>query len=168
MADEDVTVHPDVPTTGAIVKTGSGANALAKKIAGKRPPDEMRFACVMCGWDKTLKFEADELVALGDDITNYNGPCPKCESMTLVPRDKLLGDDFKPAADRARESRREEYSEAADIIIDKVTDRVGGIMAGSTLAQPPEEEVVGKASDRDDLPSVEGIDQSDMKPRGGG
>jgi hypothetical protein len=169
MADEE-TLRPDVPTTNAIVKTGADANALARKIAGKLPPDELRFACVMCGWDKTLKFEPDELVALGGDITNYCGPCPECDSMTLVPRDAIMGDDFTSASERARESRKEEYSEAADVFIDKVKEEVGGIMSGSTLAQPPEEQddLGDKGGERPDLPSADNVDPGGLKPRGEG
>jgi len=171
--DEDISVRPDVPTTNAIVTTSKEAIDLASKIAGKSPPDEMRFSCVMCGWDRTVKFAPDEIEALGGDISNYNGPCPThdngCGSMTLVPRNKLMGDDFKSVADRARESRREEVSEASEVFIGKLKEEIGSVMAGSTLSPSPEEQVPeeppGHGPPRDDLPDVDDVDSADLEPR---
>ena len=168
MSDDEVPLYPDVPTTGAIVRTAKGAQALARRIVGD-DPNRCRFYCVSCGWDNTYEFTEDEIEALGGDVTTYAqlNKCPGCDAMTMVPHSSLLGDDFKPVRQRAKESRREEYSEAADVLIDKVKAEVGGIMGGSTFTKPPEEQPppFGEPP-RDDLPDAGDISGDDIKPRG--
>jgi hypothetical protein len=172
MSDSEIPFRPDVPagSSALVVKTPEKARALALRTTGQLPPDEMRFACVCCGWDKTMKFDEGEIEALGGDISSYTGPCPKCDSQTLVPRSDLLGDDFKPAMQRAKEARHEEYSEAADVFIEKVQGKVvdamaGGIFgatgseAGSTPTGP-----TGSAT-RDNFPDADDV-ADDLKPRG--
>lgn len=185
MADEENTspgVHPDIPTTHepgtAIVKSSEEARSLALKIAGEELPDECRFHCITCGWSKTLKFEDGELEALGGDITAYGGPCPECESMTLVPYTSLLGKDIETVYQRAKKKRREEYQEQAevqaDVLIDRVADKVGAMMQpGSVFDQTAEEQVdpsdvhdpSAAQRERPDLPSADDVDESDLTPR---
>lgn len=177
MANEDETVpnfKPDVPasSSSAIVKSPDQAKALARKIAGEELPGECRFHCVTCGWNKTLKFEDDEIAALGGDITAYGGPCPDCESMTLTPHAGLMGDDVKTIYERAKKNRREEYAEQADVLVDRVKQEIGSVMGGSTLDPTPEEEHdpdnvhdPRPPGQRDDLPDADDVDSSGLDPR---
>lgn len=175
MADEKQTTpdfHPDVPETGVAIVKHDEARALARRIAGEEAPNECAFHCITCGWSKTLQFEDDEISALGGDITSYGGPCPKCGSMTLVPKAALMGDDVGTVYQRAKANRREEFEEQADVFIEQVQKKVGDIMSGSTLSQTPEEHVdPDNVHDprpphmRDDLPSADSVDIDDLKPR---
>jgi hypothetical protein len=163
----------DVPETGTSIVKHDEARALAKKIAGEELPNECHFHCITCGWSKTLQFEEDEIEALGGDITGYGGPCPECSAMTLVPRASLMGDDVGSVYQQAKANRRAEFSEQADVFIDKVQERVGAVMAGSTL-EPRPEEVHDPANVHDprppsqreeDYPDADDVDTDDMKPR---
>lgn len=180
--DPDAAALPDVPVTHApgtaIVKSSEEARSLALKIAGEELPDECRFHCITCGWSKTLKFDDGELEALGGDITAYGGPCPECDSMTLVPYASLLGKDIETVYQRAKKKRHEEYREQAevqaDVLIDRVAGKVGDMMAaGSVLDPTPEEEFDPKdihdpsAAHRDDLPSAEEVGDEELTPRSG-
>jgi hypothetical protein len=166
VADEDdIYMRPDVPTTGAIVKTQDEARTLAKRISGDAP-NEMLFKCVMCDFKQTLRFEDDEIEALGGDISTYGGPCPKCKSMTLVPMSQLFP-DFLSAEQRARRNRKEEFTEAAEVFTDVVAKKVGSLVTGSTLDPTPEETGL-QDPDRSDLPSADDVDLSGLKPRGEG
>lgn len=144
-------VRPDVPTSGAIVRTQNEARTLALKMAGKTPPNECHFVCPLCGWDKTLQFTADEIEALGGDITSYAGPCPGCDSMTLVPRSHLMGEEFTPAYQRAQENMRKQYEEQADVFLDKATDKVVEMMAGGTIPGRPSPQADTEPPPEDDL-----------------
>jgi hypothetical protein len=148
-------IRPDVPTSGAIVRSQNEARTLALKMAGKTPPNECRFNCPMCGWDKTLQFGQEEIEALGGDITSYAGPCPGCDNMTLVPHAHLLGEEFTPAYQRAQENMRKQYEEQADVFIDKATEAVAEMMGGGVLASAP----------TDPAPASEEPDLSDLRPR---
>lgn len=178
MAKEDETVpdfKPDVPeqSTGtAIVRTSDETKALALKIAGEELPDECRFHCVTCGWNKTLKFEEAEIEALGGDITAYTGPCPECESETLTPHAALMGRDVQSVYERAKKNRLEEYREQADVLVDRVKQEVGSVMSGSAFDQTPEEQHdpanvhdPRPPGQRDDLPDADAVDEGDLTPR---
>jgi hypothetical protein len=159
--DSDVPgLLPDVPETGsALALSHDEATALALKMAGEPPPDECRFHCIMCGWNKTLKFEEEEIEALGGDITSYGGPCGGCKSMTLVPYNKLAGDHGKSILDRARENQREEAEIHADVLVDRVKEEVSTIFGKGAMPS-----VGGDDTDEEeDLP--EAADISGMTPR---
>lgn len=144
---ERIKIHPDVPTTGtAIARTHSDATAIARRIAGDKVPNECRFRCITCGWDKTLKFEEDEIEALAGDITQYGGPCGECNSMTLVPYSTLFGAEFKPVLERDREARHKEYKEQAEVqaeVLVKTVQKVvreGSVLDASAEAPPADDE----------------------------
>lgn len=164
MADKepgDEGLLPDVVDNGsALALSHEDATALALKMAGEPPPDECRFHCIMCGWNKTLKFEEDEILALGGDITNYGGPCGGCSSMTLVPHNKLVGIDGSSILEQARANKMEDYQDAADVFVDRVKKEVATVMGGgapgaSASAKDP----------RDDLPDAADVDADAMEPK---
>ena len=156
---EEDTLKPDVPTTGAIVRTAEEATAIANRISGRGNPDEMLFCCVGCGWQSCLKFDEEEIGALDGDISSYGGPCPDCKMMTLVPKDNLMGDEFKSAAQRTRESRREDYEEGADVLVERLKSELGNaMMPNSTLEPTPEEDFT-------DFPDAKDVDVNGLKPR---
>jgi len=166
MADDDkrddsadrIPVLPDVVAGSALaVTTPKDAAKLARRIAGEIPPNEMRFRCITCGWDKTLKFEDDEIEALGGDITGYGGPCGSCESMTLVPYSTLFGAEFKPILERDKEARHKEYHEQAVVqaqtLVEEVKKHiVGGSSLDGGMSDPgvPEESAETPAADDTD------------------
>lgn len=173
-------LQPDVQETALVVRGKDEARALARRMAGESIPDECWFHCVTCGWNNTLKFDKDEIEALGGDVTSYGGPCPTempslktgtmgCGSMTLVPRDSMIGDDFRSIRQRAKENRKEEYSDAADAFIDKVQERAGAVIASAMTGAPGQAppEKPAEASDavpgREDLPDAGDVDLSRLK-----
>lgn len=161
--------RPDVPGTAIALKSREDAARLALRLAGEEVPDECRFVCIQCGWDKTLRFEKDEIAALGD-VRSYVGPCGGCGMEMLRPYDALGGAEFRPIAQRAKDNRKAEYSEASEVFLDKMTDRftsvMGGMMPNSTLdaSQDHKHTVPGQ---RGDLPKSDDVDLSDLKPRRG-
>ena len=145
--------HPDVPETGvALALSHKEATALALKMGGEPPPDECRFHCIMCGWNKTLKFEEAEIDALGGDITSYGGPCGGCSSMTLVPHDKLAGSDAQSILDQARANAREDAEIHADVLVERVKEEVSAAMRGGGAPKDP----------HDDLPDASEVDVSEL------
>lgn len=169
MADEEG-LKPDVPKGSALaISTPDQARAIVRRMSGDEEPDRCRFHCVMCGWNGTLHFDADEIAALGD-VRSYGGPCQGCSSMTLQPYDTIAGGAFKSIHEMASNNRKKEYSEAADVFIDKVSGRVGdmfgGAMPGSTLSPDPGGPAPNGPS-RDHLPEADDVDLSGMKPRKG-
>lgn len=175
MADEsqdtglpEEAVKSDVPKGAALaISTPNEAKALVRRMSGDDMPDRCRFHCVMCGWNGTLHFDADEIAALGD-VRSYGGPCQGCNSMTLQPHDMIAGGAFKSIHEMASNSRKKEFGEAADVFIEKVQERVGtmftgGAMPGSTLSDP----APSGGPSRDHLPEADDVDLSDMKPRKG-
>ncbi len=59
---KDQGMKPDMGSALApLPKDGREARALARRMAGEKPKDEMRFQCRSCGQDKTLKFDPDEI-----------------------------------------------------------------------------------------------------------
>lgn len=171
MADEEEQANalPDVPKSTAIVKTREDAVALARETTGRLPPNKCLFYCISCGWKGTLEFDEDEMAALGGDVKSYGGPCPgeACGTMTLVSEDKLLGDEFKPIREQARENRREDIRDAANIVVEVVKDEVGGIMSGSTLDKAPEERLAEERppGQHEDLPETGEADLEGLKGR---
>jgi len=170
MADEP-DIKPDVPM--AIVRSFDDVRALARRQHGELPPNECRFHCMTCGEDKSLEFDEDEMLALKGDPTQYRGPCWKCGRMTLHPYDNIQNGAFRSVNELARENKRREYGEAADVLFDKAKERIGDMfigMAGGSAAQtdgaaPPEPPVA--PAQRDDLPNADDVDISGMKPRQG-
>jgi hypothetical protein len=169
MADEEG-FKPDVPTGTALAVTSPhDARALVRRMSGDQMPDRCHFHCVMCGWSKTLNFDADEIAALGDNVRDYGGPCPGCGSMTLQPYDTIAGGAFKSVHEMATANKKKEYGEAADVFIEKVQGKVGemftGVMPGSTLGDPSPPPSSGPS--REHLPEADDVDLSNMKPRKG-
>lgn len=126
----------DVPETGtAIVKDPGEARRLARRMAGE---DEKRclFNCVTCGWEKTLEFDDDEIAALNGSVRNYSGPCPQCNSMTLIPKDEMFGGE-KSILELAKQNRRAEYEEAADVFLDKAAAKIGEVLVGGVPGGAP-------------------------------
>lgn len=162
--------RPDVPGSSIILKSKEEAARLALRLAGEEVPDECRFSCIQCGWNKTLQFDKDEIEALGGDIRSYAGPCGSCGLEMLRPYDSLGGSEFKPISQRAKDNRKAEYGEASEVFLDKMTDRIGNIMGGmmpnSTL-DPSQDHKHTVPGQRGDLPKSEDIDLSDLKPRRG-
>jgi hypothetical protein len=136
-------------STALARKQQSEARSQALAIAGKRPNVEV-FWCVSCGFSDgghaddgapvvkyprglSLEFAADEVEALGGDIRSYGGPCPVCNSMTLVPMDEF-GPEFKSLREEVGESKRREYAEQAEVQADILVDRVKQEIAGSVFS----------------------------------
>ena len=88
----------------------------------------------------------------------------------LRPFDSLGGDEFRPIAQRAKENRRAEYNEAADVFIDKAGERIGAIMGGmvpNSILDPVQDQKHAVPGKRDDLPDAGDVDMSDLPPRKG-
>jgi len=163
-------VKRDVPTGSALaISTPNDAKALVRRMSGDEQPDRCRFHCVMCGWNGTLHFDADEIAALGS-VRDYTGPCQTCNSQTLQPHDTIENGAFKSIHEMASNNRKKEYSEAADVFIDKVSGKVGdmfshgGPMPGSTMSEPS---APPSGPSREHLPDAGDVDLTDMKPRKG-
>lgn len=177
--DRSKEVLPDVPAgmALALVPTGAGSAALARRIGGEAPKDEMEFACLTCGWGKNLKFDPEEIAALDGDISNYTGPCPgihksgplegqRCNCMTLAPRTTLWGKDFPSMSDLAAKNKRHEARVQAEEFVEVVGEKMGSMVSGALGVQPPT--IVDPGSDpdapaNDDLPDEP--DLSTLKPR---
>lgn len=160
-----------------MVHTPEQARNALQRITGK-PKDEEVYWCMSCGFAEdpedpsrvryprglTLKFDPDEIEALGGDLTNYNGPCPVCNCMTLVPMDRFSGQSIRQMA---KENRTAEYKEQAKAFVDVVKDEItgGGSIFDNAPPDPTADDVPpGKT---DDLPDADEVDDSDLKPRGG-
>lgn len=157
--DEKLPVEkPDVPAEKgsgvALARFGNNSAALARSIAGETVPDECRFHCMSCGADKTLKFEEDEISALGGDVRSYTGPCWSCDLMTLVPRDVLIGD-----VTSINERADQEYKKKIDVALDAVEQRVGKVLGGMVPKAP------AVVDEHEDLPDAKNVNISDLKPR---
>lgn len=166
-------VYSDVPTGAALVRSEGQQRALARRVAGIEPPDECRFHCPMCGWSNTLKFDDDEIEALGGDVTNYVGPCPSCSNQTLIPYNKMY-DNAVSAEQKATANRRKQYEEQADVFLDRAGQALGDMMTGSVFDKPDEEKVTKDhvaashvPGNRPDLPDAADVDLSDLTGRKG-
>lgn len=180
MADEpqdtglpESAVKADVQKGSALaISTPNEAKSLVKRMSGDETPDRCRFHCVMCGWNGTLHFEADEIAALGN-VREYTGPCQGCNSQTLQPHDTIEHGAFKSIHEIASKNRQKEYGEAADVFIDKVSGRVGDIFSGggpipgSTMSEPNVSPPAPSGPPRDHLPDAGDVDLTNMKPRKG-
>lgn len=165
-------------TEAIVVSTPAQASALARRIAGGAPPDEATFWCMTCGFldestgvvkyprGLTYKFDDDELQGLGGDPYKWSdhNPCPMCNSMTLVPWD-ALGDKSFSIQGSAKEERRREYKEQAEVQAEVFGKKIVQVMAGSVLdgaMKDPADEV---DDDDNDYPDASEVDTSDMKAR---
>lgn len=128
------TMHSDSPTSTAIVTTQQESKALAKSFFGDHPT-RTRFVCIGCGWDKTLEFEAEEIAALGGNMSDYSGPCGGCNCMTLVPYGSILaGTNIEEMAGK---NFQKQIEDASDIVLDKLESRVVNLMTGGAGAAAP-------------------------------
>jgi len=77
MIDEkDIKIYDDVPRTAMVVRGKEEAKAALVRLRGDQVPNECLFCCIMCGWEKTVRFDEDELAAMDGNVENYSGPCP--------------------------------------------------------------------------------------------
>lgn len=158
----------------AIVRTQAEASSALQRITGK-PANEEVYWCMSCGFAEdpndpakvrypkglTLKFDEDEIAALAGDLSAYTGPCPVCEFMTLVPMDRFTGGTIQQMA---RENRAAENREMAKTFVDVVKEEIaGGSLFDGGPVDPGAAAVPGQ---RPDLPDADGIDESQLKPRG--
>lgn len=177
MADDDSKVPPllpDVQSTALAPLSSKEATALARAMGGDLPPNRGVFWCLTCGFKDangkrkherglTMEFDEEEMLALEGDPYAYKGPCPVCHSNTLVDFASMGGSDFSIRG-RAGENRQREYGQAADIFLDKVTDRIGGMMGGAVAASTDGASPQSTTT-RDDLPDANDIDLGNLKPR---
>jgi hypothetical protein len=141
----------DTPASTSLVTTRQEAKALARSLFGDLPANKMRFICISCGWDKTLEFDEGEIAALGGDISEYSGPCGKCNCQTLTPHGSILaGTNIEEAA---QANFTKQIDNASDIVLDKIERRVTDFMVGGP-SKKPEAPAPGAPITRDDLPDV--------------
>lgn len=155
---------PDIPTRSAIVKTQQQANYLALKMSGGRVPNECVFSCIACGAKKNYQFDEEELNAIPDrDPRRYpeiGGKCLVCNAEALVPFETLEnGDDFQSALAKNRAARREEYQDAARVVVDTIKDEFFGGKPGAPAAPGAAPSESGKGPG-DDLPDAADVDTS--------
>ncbi len=74
-SEKTVKIYEDVPRTALAVRTKEEARSQLVRLRGDRVPNECLFCCIMCGWEGTIRFDADELAAMDDEVENYGGPC---------------------------------------------------------------------------------------------
>lgn len=160
---------PDVPTgTDIVISTPAEKKAFLARLSGELPPNECRYLCRNCGEDKTLRFDDDEMAALGSNLADYSGPCWKCGTMMLVPYDSIQNGSFKSVHEMASENKKREYGEAADVFLGKVQERIGDMIGGmpaATVAQTDGSKAPDGKTTRDNLPDAADVDLTDMKPR---
>jgi len=160
MSDDNLFGVPDfkpdaVAGTALTLSNAVEARALVRRMSGEEDPTRCHFHCVMCGWSKTLHFDEEERAAVGD-VRSYTGPCPDCNSMTLQPFDTIANGAFKSIHEMASDNRKKDYSEAADVFIDRVTDRFGGSIA----SMAPKDPVASGGTTRDQFPDADMSDTS--------
>lgn len=159
---------PDIPAQSAIVKTQKQASYLARKMVGGRVPDECVFSCISCGKKRTYKFDEDELAAIPErDPRRYpeiGGKCLDCGAEALVPFEALEnGDDFQSAIASNRAARKEEFQDAARVMVDTVKEEFfGGAGKPAPATQPSGEPPTGPG---DDLPDAADVDTSKVGSR---
>lgn len=154
-------LKPDVPTGLAVVPKGTSAHGLARRIGGEIVQNEMEFHCLSCGISKTLQFDADELLALNNNIRDYSGPCPGCGAMTLAPKDALWGKDFPSMSALAAKNKRDEARVQAEEFVDVAAEKVATMMGGG-MPKPTIEDPEG-SPDRTELPDAP--DPTKLTPR---
>lgn len=168
--DDGPKVYDDVPRTAALVRTRDETHALVRKMAGEEMPDECRFLCVTCGWDKTLRFDEEEIEALGGDVTSYRGSCPECGAMTLTPYAKLMGQDIGNIYAHAKKARLDEYREQAEVQAPMLADAMAkglrkevlNVMSGSIFDGPEQEPETDEAADGE-MPEFPDANDTDLK-----
>lgn len=158
--------QPDIPKQSAIVKTQQQASYLARKMVGGRVPNEATFSCIACGKKRTYQFDAAELDAIPErDPRRYpeiGGRCLDCNSEALVLFETLEnGDDFQSALAKNREARREEYQDAAKVVVETIKDEFFGARPAGAQPQPS---TPGKGPG-DDLPDAADVDMSNVGER---
>jgi hypothetical protein len=72
---QTVKIYDDVPRTAMVVRGKEEARSALVRLRGDQVPNECLFCCIMCGWEGTIRFDAEELAAMGDEVENYAGPC---------------------------------------------------------------------------------------------
>jgi hypothetical protein len=113
----------------------------------------------------TLKFEEDEIAALGGDLSQYTGPCPVCNFMTLVPLSQFTGHTIDGMA---MENRKGEYKEQAKAFVDVVKSEIaGGSLFDGGMQEPSEPAPSGPRppGQHDDLPDADDVDDAGLTPR---
>lgn len=169
MSDEEIKIYSDVPKGSALAVTSpEQAQALARRMAGILPPDELEFHCMNCGQSKTLKFDPEEIEALNDDIRTYTGPCWNCGYQMCRPKDAFSGEE--PITVAAKKARTAEYKEQAaiqaDVLADRMKQEVASLITGVPV--PPAAQTVtapAPANTYDDLPDASTVSVDDIKPR---
>jgi hypothetical protein len=156
-------LRPDVPVGLARIPDGANAHALARRTAGEIVQNEMEFHCMSCGWNKSLQLDKDEMEALDNDIRGYTGPCPKCGSQMLVPKDAYWGKDFPTMTELSDKAKRHEARVHAEELVSVVQEKVTDLMGAGMVPQPSAPATGGEPGDRDDLPDEP--DLSNLKPR---
>ncbi|HEY5656561.1 MAG TPA: hypothetical protein VIY27_02110 [Myxococcota bacterium] len=126
------------PTALALVpKKVELAESMRLAFIAKTPSqgDEtaMRYHCVACGWNNTLRFDpADpaDAVILEAGLANYGGPCPgkDCGYQTLVPHDGL--GHHETFNEIAAAQKAQEIGIVTDVVMDKIEGRIGNILLG--------------------------------------
>lgn len=178
--DDDIPVRPDVASVpSAIVKSDREAGAAITRMTGK-PPNEETYWCMSCGFVEdqnnprsvkypsglTLKFDDDEMEALGGDLSQYTGPCPVCKYMTLVPKSKFGGGTIQQDA---MELKKKDWQGQAGAIVDAVKQEIAGgsIFSGSMsdAADAADAEAGHGPPGADDLPDAGAVEDDDLKPR---
>jgi len=162
---------PDVPSTGLVVRTAQEAKTLALKISGRPVPNEARFHCTMCGWDKTVQFEPDEIEAMPDrDVRNWpqvGGRCmnPDCGEPTIVAHDFMADVDFMPAMEQARKQRKEDVQDATRTAIQTAKEELLGVITPGSIFDSSKDAPPRPAKKPGDLPDADDVDTSGLEPR---
>lgn len=161
---------PDVPAGLATIPKGVSAHAIARRTIGEIVKNECEFVCMSCGWNKTLKFDEEEMAVLDNNVREYTGPCPgtlqdgsRCNMMTLVPKDAFWGKDFPSMADSAMKQKRDEAKVQADAMVDAVVEKVGPMIGGAMSVPKPKTDDAPSSVNREDLPAEP--DLSKLTPR---
>lgn len=173
MGDDIKKREPGQALARTAAETG---HALQRIVSGKAPNEEV-YWCMSCGFATdpndpskvaypsglTLKFDEDEIEALGGDLSAYTGPCPCCNYMGLVPMDKFTGETIRG---RSKENREAEYKQQAHAFVDVVKEELASGSIFSGAMEEPHAGGDGAPGQRDDLPDADDIDDGDLKPRG--
>jgi len=158
-------MKPDVPVGLATIPKGMSASALARRTVGEILQNELEFHCASCGWSGSLKFDKDEMEALDNNIRDYSGPCPKCSTMTLSPKDLYWGNEFPSMSALAQKNKRAEArvnaEEFVDVVAEKITDMMGG--TPKPTIEDPADPATAAPIDKEELP--EEPDLSKLTPR---
>lgn len=149
---------PSAPSSALALTVSEQQERRATAIAkyNGKIPDECRFYCEACGWDGTLKFDDDELAALGHDPEAYTGPCPgkgavpatagdkgspavECGFHMLMPY-RLVTQGHEALMDASSRQRREDVEMATDVAFDRIAKKVAPFLGGGreqgSVAQP--------------------------------